>query len=263
DANDRVAVEIARWRLDAPSLRRQSRRVPVPEPPGPSRSSGANLTQDVRYACRLLRRQPGFAALVVLTMALGIGSTTALVSVTNDVLLKPLPWPDADRLIVLKETRGGHAPRFGSFSNAAYLSWRDQTSTIEDIAAWAPQTITLSGIGDPERMRMTAVTASMFRVLGIRPLIGSLFGDAGDRAPVVILSEGLWRQRFGGDPNVLGRIVHLDGEPRTVIGVVADALSYPDPQSRGWTPFRIEPTTGNLLSMFEAVAKLRAGSTTE
>jgi putative ABC transport system permease protein len=100
-------------------------------------------------------------------------------------------------------------------------------------------------------------------VLGVRPLIGSLFGGTDDRAPVVVLSEGLWRQRFGADPNVLGRIVHFDGAPRTVIGVVADALAYPDPRSRAWVPFRIDPPAGNRLSMFEAVAKLRPGATIE
>ena len=263
DADERVAAEIARWRLDAASLRRNPRRAPVPEPPAASSSGLASLTQDVRYACRLLRRQPGFAVLVVLTMALGIGGTTALFSVTYGVLMKPLPWLDADRLVVLKETRGGYTPRFGSFSNAAYLSWRDEASTIEAIAGWVPQTVTLTGSGDPERLRVTAVSASMFRVLGIRPLIGSLFDDADDRAPVVVLSEGLWRQRFGGDPNVLGRIVHFDGEPRSVIGVVAGAFAYPDPQSRAWIPFRIAPATGNMLSMFEAVAKLRPGTTIE
>src|SRR5262249_11070982 len=104
---------------------------------------------------------------------------------------------------------------------------------------------------------------SMFRVLGIRSLMGSVFGDADDRAPVVVLSEGLWRQRFGADPNVLGRLVQFDGEPRTVVGVVADSLAYPDPRSRAWIPFRVAPPTANLLSMFEAVAKLRPGVSIE
>src|SRR5262245_21368445 len=107
----------------------------------------AGLAHDVVYALRLLRRQARFTLLVVLTMALGIGSTTALFSVTYGVLLKRWPWPGAERLVLLKERRGGHAPRFGSFSNAAYLAWRDKPETIEEIAAWSPRTGTLTGAG--------------------------------------------------------------------------------------------------------------------
>ena len=176
--------------------------------------------------------------------------------------MKPLPWPDADRLVALKETRGGHSPRFGSFSNAAYLAWREEASTIETIAAWAPQTLTLTGVGDPERIRVTAVSPSMFRVLGIRPLIGALFGDADDRAGSRVVRElvaAALRRRL----DRVGRIVYFDGEPRTVFGVVSDEVAYPDPQSRGWIPFQVVPPDGNRLSMFEAVAKLRPGVTAE
>jgi len=262
-ADDRVAAQIDRWRTEAAELRHRPRRAPVPAPPSASSSGITSLTQDVRYAVRVLRRQPGFALLVILTMALGIGATTTLFTVTHGVLMKPLPWPDADRLVALKETRGGHAPRFGSFSNTAYLAWREEASTIETIGAWAPQTLTLTGVGDPERIRVTAVSPSMFRVLGIRPLAGALFGDADDRAAVIVLSESLWRRRFGGDSTVIGRMVYFDGEPRTVIGVVSDEVAYPDPQSRGWIPFQVVPPDGNRLSMFEAVAKLRPGATAE
>jgi putative ABC transport system permease protein len=263
-AEGRVTKQIERWRLEAVALRHKSRRTSIVEPPpAVSASWFAGFAQDARYASRLLWQQPRFALLVILTMAIGIGATTTLFSITYGVLIKPLPWLDSDRLVVLKETRGGNAPRFGSFSNAAYLAWREQTSTVQEIAAWAPQTFTLTGAGDPERIRMTAGTASLFRVLSVRPLIGSLFDEKAEGTPVVVLSEGLWRQRFSGDPNVLGRIIQLDGEPRTVIGVVSDAVAYPDRQSRGWVPFRVPPPGGNLLSMFEALARLRPDATVE
>jgi predicted permease len=258
-----VVEQIERWRLEAVGLRR-AHRPPAPEPPPVTATSMvASLSHDLRYAVRLLIRQPRFALLAGLTMALGIGATTTLFSVTYGVLIKPLPWPDADRLVVLKETRGGQAPRFGSFTNAAYLAWHEQASTIEEIAAWMPQTFTLSGAGDSERIRATMASASLFRVLGVDPLIGSLFDDENERAAVVVLSEGLWTQRFGRDPAVLGRVIHFDGEPRTVIGVVADAMAYPDRRSRAWVPFRVPAASGNLLHMFEAVAKLRPGVTPE
>jgi predicted permease len=264
EAEARVSAQIGRWQLEAAALRHKSRRqAPVEPPPSATSSWLASLAQDTRYAARLIRRQPRFALLVIFTMALGVGATTTLFSVAAGVLMKPLPWLHADRVVVLKETRGGTAPRFGSFSNTAYLAWRDQASTIEEIAAWTPQTFTLTGAGDPERVRMTAASASLFRVLGIRPSIGSVFTDAEETSPVVVLSEGLWRQRFGADRNVLGRIVQLDGQPRTVVGVVSDALAYPDRLSRGWVPLRVPPPSGSMLRMFEAVGRLGPGATPE
>jgi putative ABC transport system permease protein len=103
----------------------------------------STVGNDIWYSARLLRRQPRYALVVVLTMALGIGATTALFSVTYGVLVKPLPWEDADELVVLTETRGGNRPRFGSFSNAAFLAWREQASTIDDLAAWSQRTVTV------------------------------------------------------------------------------------------------------------------------
>jgi putative ABC transport system permease protein len=222
------------------------------------------LIQDGRYAARLLRRQPRYALLAIVTIALGIGATTTLFSVVNGVLMKPLPWPNAERLITLKETRGGRAPRFSSFSNAAYLAWRDRASTIDEIAAYSTRTATLTGAGDPERIRVAAATASLFPALGIRPAIGALFqtsDEAAGAGPVMLLSESLWRQRFGANPGVLGRVLRLDAEPFTVIGVLPDDVAYPDRSTRAWIPFRVMPTTGNHLSMFAAVARLRPGAT--
>jgi putative ABC transport system permease protein len=227
-------------------------------------STAADFAQDLRYAVRLIRRQPRFALLVTLTMALGISATTLLFSVTYGVLLRPLPWPNGDRLVLLKETRGGVAPRFGSMTNAAFLAWRDEATTVEGLAAWSQRLMTLSGAGEPERLRVTAATASLFPVLGVRPLIGSAFEERHELeegGPVVVLSERLWRQRFGADPGMLGRAVQLDAVPYTVLGVLPDAAAFPDRQTQAWVPFRVQPATGNLLSMFSAVATLRAGAT--
>jgi len=264
EAERRVADQIDRWCGEAGTLRRRPRRRPAFEAPAAESSSSlGGLLQDVRYASRLFWQQRRFAFLIIATMALGIGATTTLFAVTYGVLMKPLPWPDADRLVVLKETRGGNAPRFGSFSSAAYHSWRERMTTVEEIGAWSPRTFTLTGEGDPERVRMTGASASLLRTLGARPMIGSLFDETDEGKPVVLLSEGLWQRRFGRDPHVLGRVVRLDGEPRTVLGVVPDRMAYPDARSQGWVPFRVPLPDGNLLSMFEALAKLRPGGTVD
>jgi predicted permease len=265
EADLRVSRLLDEWQPAAAALHRPSRRPAAVEPPAATSSSAwAGLAQDVRYAARLLGRQPRFALVAGLTMALGIAASTILFSITYGVLMKPLPWPDADRLIVVKETRGGRAPRFGSFSNAAYLAWREQPGAIEDIGAWALRTATLAGEGDPERIRVASVTASLFTVLQVRPLVGSLFDEADEtstRGAVIVLSEGLWRRRFNADPAVVGHAIRLDGQPVTIVGVLADRLAFPDRHARAWIPMRVPPATGNILSMFAAIARLRPGAT--
>jgi putative ABC transport system permease protein len=221
----------------------------------------AGWMQDIRYAARLARRQPRHAVLTIVMMALGIGATTSLFSVAYGVLWKPLPWPHASRLVVLKETRGGNPPRFGAFSNAAYLAWREQPTTIENIAGWSQRVVTLSGRAAPERVRVTAATFSLFNVLGARPLIGSLFEERDETSPVIVLSESLWRQRFNGDPGAIGKLVQLDGQSYTILGVLADAMTYPDRQSRAIVPFSVPPAAGNHLSVFNAIAAMRPGVT--
>ena len=221
------------------------------------------MIQDLRDALRLMRRQPRFALLVIVTMSLGIGTATALFSVTYGVLMKPLPWHAAERLVVLKETRGGRAPRFGSLSNAAYLAWRENATIVEEIGAWSPRTATITGAGDPERVRAANVTASLFRAIGARPLRGALFTDADEVAPVVVISETLWRTRFGADERIVGSAIQLDGESRSVAGVLPDSASYPDRQTRLWFPYRVPPPVNNQLAMFEAIALLRPGASIE
>ena len=262
EAEARVTELLHRWQTDAGSLERRSQRVDAVVPPvavAPSRFAG--LAQDVRYAARLVRRQPRHALITILTMAIGIGATTVLFSVTYGVLMRPLPWPHADRIVVLKETRGGIAPRFGAFTNAAYLAWRPEPATIENLAAWSQRVVTITGTGDPERIRITAASATLFSALGVRPLIGSLFEEKDEASPVVVLSETLWRQRFGGDPAVLGRPIQLDGESYTAIGVLPDAQAYPDRQTRAIVPYAVRPAAGNFLAVFNAVATLRPGVT--
>src|SRR5438093_11409689 len=184
----------------------------------------AGLMQDLRYGLRLLRRQPGFAAVAILTMALGIGATTMLFSVAYGVLLRPLAWPDADRLVRVTETRRGRTGRVvATVSNGTFLGWRDHRSTIEDLGGWLTQTATLSGAGDPVRVSIVPTTPSLFPILKVRPLIGRLFRDgegARGQPALVILSFGLWQERFGGRAEIVGHLAQFDDKPYTIVGVM-------------------------------------------
>jgi putative ABC transport system permease protein len=262
EAESRVAGQLGVWTKESSALRHRPRRPPaVLPPPAGSSSSFTGLAHDFRYAARLLRRQPRHSLVAILTMAVGIAVTTVLFGVTYGVLMKPLPWPSAERIAVIRETRGGTPPRFGDLTNAAYLAWREEAATIEQVAAWSPRAVTLTGAGNPERIRATAATASLFSVLGVRPLIGTFFEPKDETAPVVVLSERLWRERFGADPAVAGRSIQLDGAPHTIVGVLSDAHAFPDRQARAFVPFAVRPAAGNYLSLFNAVALLRPGVT--
>ena len=147
-------------------------------------------------------------------MALGIGATATLFSVTYGVRIQPLPWPGGDRLVVPKETRGGSPPRFNSFTNAAYLVWAQNPDDDREHRGVVAAHRHHLRPRHPDRIRVTVASPSVFGALNIRPLIGSLFEekDAVDH-PLIVLSEGLWRQRFAANERVLGQIVKLDGEP--------------------------------------------------
>lgn len=264
EADARVTAQLERWRVERPSLRRRPRRPVTVEPPPSSASRFGGVLHDVRYAARLLRRQPRVTLLVALTMALGIAGATVLFSLTWRVLMKPLPWPNAAQLVALRETRGGNPPRFGEFTNAAYLAWLEDAKTIDGLAAWTGGgTVTFEAGGPPERIRTARATASLFALLGVHPLAGSFFSEADARAAVVVISEGLWRQHFAADPAAIGKSVRMDGRPHTIVGVIADEVAYPDAQTRAWRPFPVSPATGNFLSMFSAVAMLKPGVSAE
>ncbi len=271
-----VQALLSSWCRDASMLRRRPRRPPVVEPPADSRSPFAGILRDAQYAFRLLRRQPGYALVVILTMALGIGATTTLFSVAYGVLMKPLPWPDADRLVRITETRQGHAPRIrGTMSNAVYNAWHSEHSTLEEIGGYTGvgtnTATTLSGMGDSVRVQRSIVTPSLFSVLKARPLRGRLFvnddgvpGGSAKAKEVVIVSYGLWQERFGGADDVIGRVIQLDGQPFTIVGVMPPDFAFPDRATRMWTPYAVPSVTGGgmrSLSIFGGLARLRPGVT--
>lgn len=226
------------------------------------------LWQDTRYGLRLLRRQPGFYAVAILTMALGIGATTVLFSVAYGVLLKPLPWPDADRLVRVTETRQGRTGRVvGTVSNGTFLAWRDHASTLDALGGWLTQTATLTGAGDPVRVSIIPATPSLFPILNVRPLIGRLFreGEGARGQPgLVILSFGLWQERFGERAEIVGHLTQFDDKPYTIVGVMPREFAFPDRETRAWMAWDVPPVMGGGVQtgvIFRAIGRLRAGAT--
>ncbi len=240
-----------------------------PQPPPPATSALAGLGGDVRYACQMLRRQWGHTLVVLLTMALGIGATTVLFSVAYGVLVKPMPWPGAGRLVRLTETRQGSSRPARFFTNATYLAWNEHPTTIEQLAAWSADRVTLTGTGEPERIRIVEATPSLFTMLGAQPVLGHLFRSAAGGRPedeqVVALSYGLWQQRFSGRPDVIGHMLRFDGTPYRVAAVMPAGFEFPDREVRAWIPLTVplapSQTGGGMLAMFNAIAKLRPGVT--
>ena len=186
-----------------------------------------DLLRDLRQGFRLLRRAPGFAAMAIVTLALGIGATTALFTVVNAVLLDPLPFPDSNKLLQVWRSELP-ALTYGSASDARYLDWRQHQRVFTDLGAWSPRGLTIGGPEGPERLPGAMATASFFRVIGAPPVIGRYFSDEEDRKGgdrVAVMSEGLWRRRYQQSASVLGQSVEIDGEAYTVIGVAPSGFS--------------------------------------
>ena len=188
------------------------------------------LWQDLRYGVRMLLKQPAFTCVAVITLALSIGANTAIFSVVNAVLLRPLPFPQSDDLIMVTMAN----PRLGEdhipLSVADFLDWRSQNQAFEDLAAFTDNWFSLTGDAEPERLRGAWVTAGFFSTLKAQPLVGRTFvagEDAPGGAPLVILSQRLWQRHFGSNPQVIGQAITLNGRSRTVVGVMPTGFSFP------------------------------------
>jgi putative ABC transport system permease protein len=208
----RVAADIAR--ADRP-------RPAAPTPP-PSEKAGliSDLIRDTRYAVRLLTRAPGFAVVAIVTLALGIGANTAIFSVLNAVLLRPLPYADPARLVLIGELGSNGA---GNVGYTTFLDWRDRSHGFEDMALVRSWTGTLVANGEPERVPAMRVSSNFFRLLGMRPALGRDFRPEEDTPAawrVIMLSDRMWRRRFGADPHVAGRVVTMNDRQYTIAGVM-------------------------------------------
>jgi putative ABC transport system permease protein len=180
--------------------------------------------RDARYGARMLRKNPSFAAVVTLTLALGIGANTAIFSVFNSVLLKPLPFREPNRLVIIWETDTKSRVTTSPVSSSDFLDWKDQTQVFEQIAAWRFLYFNLSGRDEPERVQGLTVSASFLPLLGAQVQRGRTFLPEEEQLghdKVVVLSDALWRRRFGEDPSLVGQKIDIEGEPHTVVGILA------------------------------------------
>jgi predicted permease len=224
------------------------------------------LRQDLHYTARTLRKSPGFALTAVAVVALGIGANTAIFSITDHVLLRPLPFRDANRLVDLWEDQSFRGYSRNDPSPANYRDWKRLSSSFEMMAATRSFGANLQAGDSPEHLEGTAVTAELFPMLGIQPLLGRVFNEEDDRsgAPgTVILSYGLWAERFGSDSSIVGRNISLDGAAFTVIGVMPRDFTYPRRDVAFWAAMRFDPSDfeDRNNSYLRVIGKLRRGVT--
>ncbi len=229
------------------------------------------LAQDIRFAWRQLRRSPAFTITAVLTLALGIGGNTAVFSIVNGVLLNPLPFPHADQLVGLHESK----PNFenGSISYPNFLDWRNNNHTFSWMAVARGFSFTVTGRGDAEQVNADFISSGYFRLLGVRPILGREFTPAEDRpgaAPVAILSEGLWRRKFSASQNILGQTITLSGKNFSIVGVIPSGLQIRTLGFRNQDVYAPVPQWGNSILMnrsaglgFHGIARLKPGVSIE
>jgi putative ABC transport system permease protein len=225
--------------------------------------------QDLRYAVRLLFKSPSFTWVAILTLTLGIGANVAIFSVVNGLLIRPLPYPDADRLhMVWQDLRAQGGPPDEWMSPANYFDWRSRATSFEELAVYGLSAPTLTGEGgEPEQLRGFTMSYGMFRVLGVSPAVGRDFTEADDKpgAPLVaIVSHGLWIRRFGADPAMVGKTITLNREPVTVIGIMPASFRSPFGTPDVWRPVRLDPAKAPRGSVFlQGIARLKPGVSVE
>jgi putative ABC transport system permease protein len=228
-----------------------------------------HLLQDTRYGVRLMMRSPGFAATAVLTVALGIGATTAMFSIVYGVVLAPLPYREPQRLVNIWSTAHKRGLPRAYVGMANVYDFRARNHVFEEVAALrAVSNFNLTGVGEPERLNASRVSANLFPILGVTPLIGRTFTEDEDEIGhehVTVLSYGLWQRRFAGDPSIVGRSISLNGEPHTVVGVMRADFAYPTREIQIYTPMTFDPVelVDRANYSYLAVARLRPGVSVE
>ena len=224
------------------------------------------LLKDIRYGVRGLWKRPGFTVVAVLTLALGIGANTAIFSVVNAVLLRPLQFRDPDRLVIIWEDAGFLGFPRNTPAPANYVDWKNQSQSFEDVAATVEQTFNLTGDGNPERVAAYAVTANFFPLFGVPPAVGRGFTPDDDRPgahKVAVLSHELWQTRYGSDSQIINRDIQLDGEKYTVVGVMPAGFQFFESDVRLWVPaaFTAEQLASRGNHYLKVVARMKAGVT--
>ena len=235
------------------------------------------VLQDLRFTFRQLRKSPGFALTTILTLALGIGATTSIFSLVNAVLLRPLPFPQPDRLVeILHENHVGGVATLSSISYPDFFDWRAQSHSFSTMASYRDEQSTLTGAGDAQNLQGETVSSEFFRVLGVHPALGRDF-LAADEKPgqhVVMLSYELWQSTFGSRPDIVGKTIALGGQAYTVAGVMPARLAFPiqNPAPEVWTALSADavdpegdspPTHSRGMDMLTVIARLKPGVTVE
>ena len=270
---DLIASGMAEADADREARRRFGRVRQLKEEGHDVRSSRLleDLSRDARHMARGLRKSPVFTITVVLTLGLAIGGNTAIFSIVDQLLLRPLPYPEGDRLVTVHETFQAVAAPAGRIGNtvspANWLDWQRDSRTFQSLAAWRPTTVTLTGVGEPVRLNVQLVSAEFFPLLGVPPLIGRMPAETDDRpnAPAVaVLSYQLWQNRFSGNPAVVGRVVQLSDRPAEIIGVMPAGFQFIAQDTDLWAPYRLDrnqawrQTAGRFINV---VARMNAGVT--
>ena len=230
----------------------------------------SDLLMDLRYSWRLLFRQPSAAALAIVTMALGIGATTSVFSVAYAVLIRPLPYPEPGRLVALYEEHPGapKPPGEPEISNTTMYAWRQRLTTLEAVAAYAAQDYSVSIGGESARLHGSEASPELFRLLRASPQLGTFYSEE-QAAPrhnaFVVISDRLWRERFGSRPDIVGTPIVVDGRSVEVVAVTAPDFHFPDKDAQIWTPFDdptlVDPSVQGGMWLTPALGRLRPGAT--
>ena len=229
----------------------------------------AEFLQDVRYGLRTLAKNPGFTIVAVAALALGIGANSAIFSVVNSVLLRPLPFKDPNQLVMVWDEQTHLGFPKDTPTPANFLDWQRQNSVFAGMAAMAQRSFNLTGNGEPERLDGRRISANLFDLLGIQPQLGRNFRPEEDTpgTRVVILSHGLWERRFGADPRTIGRAINLNGESYIVVGVMPAAMELPrmmtDWREQLWVPlaFPLKEAAARSSHYLEVIARMKPGVT--
>jgi putative ABC transport system permease protein len=227
-----------------------------------------DLWQDLRYGLRMLAKNPGFTIVAVIALALGIGANSAIFSVVNTVLLRPLPYKNPEQLVMVWEENSKQGFPKDTPAAANYVDWRDQNHVFEAMAAMAEISFNLTGVGDPERIDGRRVSASLFPLLGVEPQLGRAFRPEEDKPganQVVMMSYGLWQRRFGADPGIIGKPINLNGKSFTVVGVMPPSFQFPTRRDQLWIPIAFDAKeAGNRGAHYlEVIARIKTGTTLE
>jgi predicted permease len=268
DHQDALAL-VERELDDLPALAREMRRTrhrspaaaPEPAPPGRLRVASGFL-RDLAYGVRLLASRPGFTAVAVLTLALGIGANTAIFSVVHSVLLEPLPFPDPDSLVMLWESDAKDETDLQIVAAPNWQDWSRESTAFTHTAIWEPLRFNISGGAEPEQLAGMRASSSLFSMLGVPPQLGRTFTPGEDVAGhfVAVISDDLWRRRFGGLPDAIGQTIRLNGQPHEIIGVMPRSFQFTRRDFVVWVPIAFTPQDAARGDhSFFAAARLKPG----